>query len=233
MRVLLFAAAIVVFPAFAVAQMPGPAIPVVVASGEATVKRAPDRAWLSLAVEARDARSAEARRKNAEAMTAAQDILKSAGVPATAIRTTGFSLSPEMEWRDGRGTLRGYVVRNQIEIRVDDLDRLPQILDAVNTPRGVALSVDGPRFDLKDDAAVHQEALRLAVEQAMGRAQAMAAGARRQLGQVLRIEEPVGGGIPQPMLAMRTAAAPVEAQTPIVPGEIEVRARVTISVELK
>lgn len=139
-----------------------------------------------------------------------------------------------MEWKDGRGTLRGYVVHNQIEVRVDNLDRLPEVLDAVNSPRGVVLSVEGPRFDLKEEAAVRQEALRLAVEAAVGRAQAMATGAHRQLGQVLRIEEPAGErGIPQPMFAMRASTAPADAQTPIVPGEIEVNARVTVTVELK
>lgn len=230
MRVMLIAAVFALGVVPAIAQ---PAAPVVVADGEAIVKRAPDRAWLSMAVESRDVRSTEARRKNAEAMKTVHDVLRGAGVPQNAIRTTGFSVSPEMEWKDGRGTLRGYVVRNQIEVRVDNLDRLPDLLDAVNSPRGVALSVEGPRFDLKDEASVAQEALRLAVEMAMSRAQAMAAGAKRQLGQVLRIEEPTANvGLPQPMFAMR-AAAPAEPQTPIIPGELDVRARVTITVELK
>ena len=236
MRAILLALLLAVSSSRAFAQGPVPAspAPLVIAEGEATVRRAADRAWLSIAVEVRDVRSAEARRKNADAMKTVQDVLKGAGVSQSALRTTGFSLSPEMDWKDGRGTLRGYVVRNQIEVRVDNLDRLPEILDAVNSPRGVALSVNGPRFDLKDEEAVQQEALRLAVEAAMGRAQSMAAGARRQLGQVIRIEEPIGGRVaPQPMFAMRAAAAPEDVQTPIVPGEIEVRARVTVSVELR
>jgi uncharacterized protein YggE len=221
-------------PAAASAQSAPTSLPVVVAEGQATVKRAPDRAWISIAIETRDVRSAEARRKNAESMTTVQDVLKNAGITGTAVRTTGFSISPEMDYRDGRGILRGYLVRNQIEVRVDSLDRLPDVLDALNSPRGVALSVMGPRFDLTDDTAVQQEALRLAVQSAMSRAQAMAAGAKRQLGSIVRIEEPTSSiSVPQPMVAMRMAAGQAEAQTPISPGEIEVHARVTVTVELK
>jgi uncharacterized protein YggE len=69
----------------------------------------------------------------------------------------------------------------------------------------------------------------------MGRAQAIAQGARRTLGPVLKIEEQ--GAIPpppRPMMAMRSGMeADTGQQTPITPGEIEVRAHVTLTVELR
>ena len=49
-----------------------PAAPVVVTHGEATVKRAADQAWLIVSAETKDARAADARRRNAETMTAVQ-----------------------------------------------------------------------------------------------------------------------------------------------------------------
>jgi uncharacterized protein YggE len=207
-----------------------------VTQGEATLKRAPDRAWLTVATETRDVKAAEARRRNAEAMTAVQAALKGAGVAADAIRTTGYSLSPEFDWNDGRSILRGYVVRNQIEVRIDNLDRLSDVLDAVNSSRSVAISIVGPRFDLKDERAVQNEALRAAVESAMARAQAIAAGAKRSVGSILRIEEHNVGGIPRPPMPMtmrvQTGMA-AEASTPITPGEIEIRVQVTLTVEIK
>lgn len=77
------------------AQTAGTPLPVVVAEGQATVKRAPDRAWISIATETRDIRPAEARRKNAEAMTTVQDVLKGVGIASGAMRTTAFSLLPD------------------------------------------------------------------------------------------------------------------------------------------
>jgi uncharacterized protein YggE len=150
----LFVLMIIAFPGRGEAQVAQPAPPpVVVTQGEATLKRAADRAWLTVATETRDARPDEARRKGAEAMTAVQRAIRSAGLAADAIRTTGYSLTPEMDWNNGRGTLRGYVVRNQIDVRVDDLDDLPDVIDAANSSRNTALSIFGPRFDLKNAQA--------------------------------------------------------------------------------
>ena len=216
------------------AQTPTPPAPVIVSQGEATLKRAPDRAWLTVATEARDPRATEARKRNAEAMTIVQAALKGAGVAADALRTTAVSVSPEFDYNNGRSTLRGYVARNQIEVRVDNLDRLSDIIDAVNAPKTVAVAIHGPRFDLKDERTARNEALRAAVEDAMSRAQAIAAGAKRSLGAIVRIDEGSSGSMPPPMPMMRTqtAAFSPEASTPVSPGEIEVQARVTVTVEI-
>jgi uncharacterized protein YggE len=216
---------------------PGP--PAVVARGEAVEKRAPDRAWLAVSTEVRQSRADEARRKNAEAMTAVQAALKAAGVAADAIRTTGFSLTPEMEYSSGVSRLKGFIARNQIEVRVDDLEKLADVIDAANTPKGVGLSIQGPRFDLKNRQAAEAEVLRLAVEVALSRAQAMARGAGRTVGAILRVEEH-GVGVIVPMQQMLRsggraggAAEMQPIETPIAPGEIEVRASVTLTAEIR
>jgi hypothetical protein len=221
----------------AMAQMPGmaPPVPSIVTQGEATLKRAPDRAWITVSTEARDPQAAAARSRNAEAMTAVQAALKSAGVAADAIRTTQVSVTPEFQWNNGKSTLRGYVARNQIEVRVDDLDKLSDILDAANSPKNVALSVNGPRFDLKNERAVQSEALSAAVQDALQRAQAIATGAKRSLGPIIRIEDQNTGMMPKqpiPMMMARAEAAS-DVSTPITPGEIEIHAQVMLTVEMR
>ncbi len=206
---------------------------VVIAQGEATVKRAPDQAWLSVATETRDVKAEDARRKSADGMTAVQTALRRAGVPADAIRTTSYYLTPEMDWNNGRGTVKGYLVRNQIDVRVDNLDRLGDVIDAANATKTTALSISGPRFALKDQPAAEAEALRLAVEAAMVRAQAMASGAKRSLGEIVRIEEPGASRAPSPQPLMRMTAAAEPSQTPITPGDIEVRVEVAVTVALR
>lgn len=206
---------------------------VVVAQGEATVKRAPDQAWLTVATETRDVKAEDARRKSAEGMTAVQASLRRAGVPADAIRTTSYYLTPEMDWNNGRGTVKGYLVRNQIDVRVDNLDRLGDIIDAANATKTTTLTISGPRFALKDQQAAETDALRLAVEAAMTRAQAMAGGAKRSLGEIVRIEESGASRPTSPQPVMRMAAAAEPVQTPITPGDIEVRVEVTVTVALR
>jgi uncharacterized protein YggE len=219
--------------ASAAAQTPAPATNVIVAQGEAILKRAPDRAWLTVATETRDPKAADARKRNAEAMTTVMAALKTAGVASDALRTTAVSVSPEFDYNNGRSVLRGYVARNQVEVRVDDLDRLSDIIDTVGAPKTVAISLHGPRFDLKDERAARNDALRAAVEDAMTRAQAIAAGAKRAVGAIVRIEEGSTTAVPPPMPMMRMAAAPAaEMSTPVAPGEIEVQARVTVTMEI-
>jgi uncharacterized protein YggE len=208
--------------------------PVIVTQGEAVLKRAPDQAWLTVATEQRETQPTEARRKGAEAMTGVQNALRKAGVAGDAIRTTSFSLTPDVEWVGGRSTVRGYVMRNQIEVRVDNLERLPAVIDAVNSPKTAGLSIIGPRFDLKNRQAAENEALQRAVELALERAQAIAAGARRNVGPIARIEAHAVDGMPRPVPMMdRMVAARQEPATPITPGEIEIRAMVTVTVEIR
>jgi hypothetical protein len=215
--------------------------PVIVTHGQATVKRAPDRAWLTVSTEVREPKSADARQKSADIMTAVQNALKATGIAADAIRTTGFSLTPEMLWTNGTSQVKGYVVHNQIEVRIDDLEKLSQVIDAANSPKSAALSVVGPRFDLKNREGAEQDVLRLAVENALARAQAIATGARRNLGAIQRIDEQNTGTeipMPRPMMARAATgraggAGQAETETPITPGTIEIHAEVTVAVGIR
>jgi len=204
--------------------------PAIVTRGEATVKRAPDQAWVSIAAETRASSPAEAQRLAAEAMTAVQSALSRASLPADAVKTVGYSLQPDLEWNNGRSRVRGYIVRNQIEVRVDDLERLGAVLDAAGGSG--ATSMSGLRFDLKDRTTVEREALRLAVQDAMARARAIASGAGATLGPILRIDEEREVMRPQPYMAMRAEAAAAP-QTPVNAGEIDITAQVVLSVSIR
>ena len=124
---------------------------------------------------------------NAEAMTAVLAKLKSAGLGGDAIQTTGYDIQPEFDYGNGKQTLRDYVARNSIEVRVDDLPKLGEILD-IAVGAG-ATSVAGVRFDLKDRSGAEREALQHAVEDARARATAAATGAGLKVDRIVRIEE--------------------------------------------
>ena len=135
---------------------------VIVTSGEAEVKRAADRAWVSINAESRSKDPKEAQRLNTDAMTAVMAKLKGMSLGADAIRTTSFELHPEFDYTDGRQRLRSYVSRNSIEVRVDDVTRVGEVLTAAVTSG--ATTVGGLRFDLKDRQAAEREALQLAAD---------------------------------------------------------------------
>jgi len=219
-------------PASVLAQERQPPIPSVVAHGEAVIRRAPDRAFVDLAVETRAKTPKEARARNAEIMVKVQEAVKQLGIPADAVQTRAYELHPEFDYINGRQVPRGYTARNRIEVRVDQLDELGEVIDgAVGAGATNAGSI---RFDLKDRSGVEREALKRAVADARARADAAAAGAGLTIARVLRIEE--GSRLdqppPMPMIAgMREMKA--DAPTPIAAGEIEIRVSVTLTAELK
>ena len=231
----LMIAAAAVVPAAAQGPAPGPAAerPVIVTTGEGIVKTAADRAWVSIAAESRARSPRDAQRANADAMTAVLGRLKGAGVPADAIRTSGYDLQPEFDFANGKQTLRDYVARNSLEVRADDIAKVGEILD-VAVGSG-ATSVTGVRFDLKDRITAEREALKRAVADARARAEAAASGAGVSIERVLRIEEQRGiVQEPRPMIMKREAAMVADAaQTPITPGELEIHALVTMTTSIR
>lgn len=219
----------------AVAQVTPPQAPepqVVVTTGEGMIKRAPDRAWVTISAESRARSPREAQKMNADAMSAVMARLKSSGLQGDAVQTSSYDLQPEFDYVNGRQTLRDYVARNSLQVRVDDLPRLGEILDA--SVGSGATAVSGVRFDLRDRTAAEREALKLAVADARARAEAAVSGAGMRVDRVLRIEEQRSGPMPPPrpvIMAMRAEAA--EPVTPIAPGELEIRAQVTLTATIR
>ena len=207
--------------------------PVVVASGQGVVFAVPDRAWITISAESRAPSPREAQRLNAEAMRPVQDKLRAAGIPADAIRTIAYDVQYEWDFVNNKRVGRGYVARNTIDVRVDSIDRVGEFLEIAVGAGATALG--GIRFDLKDQAKLEREALRLAVLDARAKADAAAAGAGRNVDRILRVEE---GGVevpPMPVRMMRQAAQAnaVDLAPPISAGQIEIRARATVTVVLK
>ena len=219
-------------PSAALAQNTQPTVPVIVTTGQAEVKRAPDRAWVSINAESRSKDPKEAQRINAAAMNAVTEKLKGMNLGADAIRTTSYELHPEFDYANNRQTLRGYVARNAIEVRVDEIARIGDVL-AVSVGSG-ATSVGGLRFDLRDRAGAEREALRLAVQDARARADAAAAGAGVQIIGVQRIEEQrMFEPGPRPMMRQMAAESMAADAPPITPGTIEIRSTVTLTVTVR
>ena len=207
--------------------------PLVVTTGEGVVQAVPDRAWITIGAESRAATPREAQRQNADAMRPVQERLRAAGVPADAIRTIGYDLQYEWEFQNGKRVGRGYLARNTIEVRVDDVSKVGEDLE-IATAAG-ATKLGGIRFDLKDRAKLERDAIRLAVMDARGKADAAAAGAGRSVDRIVRIDQ-TGVSVPrpvQPMLREAVAQGAADATPPIAEGQIEVRATVTLTAVLK
>lgn len=222
----LLLAALAAVPALAQDSNP----PVIVTTGEATVQRAPDVAYIGVALETRASTPRVAQQQNADVMTAILKRLGDAGIPKDALRTTGLRVEQEFDFNNGRRTSRGFVARNSVEVRVDDVARTGEMADVA--VQAGATSIAGIRFELKDRAAAEREALRLAVADARERANAIAAGAGRTVDRVLKIEENRSVGY-EPRFEVAAMRAQAAAPTPVETGFIDVRAHIVYTVAIK
>ncbi len=208
------------------------AAPTIVTTGEAIVRRVPDQAWVTAAVESRAKTPGDAQRQNAAAMAAVQQRLLGSGVPKANLRTLGYTVQQEIDYVNGRRVPREYVARNALEVRLDDVSATGDVLEAAI--QAGATSIAGVRFDLKDRAAAEREALRLAVVDARARADALAAGAGQTIERVLRILDTRQSFVPPRPMAMARAVADSADSTPAIePGVVEIHAQAQLTVAIR
>lgn len=198
----------------------------IVVTGEGVVTAPPDMATIRIGV-TREARSAAQAMDAASAGAAAVlDRLQRSGIEPRDIQTTNVSLSPRFR-NDGTGgppRIAGYVASNDLAVRVRALDDLGRVLDAAVGDG--ANTMNGLVFGVADPAPFEDEARRMAVAAARGKAELLAAAAGVRLGPLAAIREGGAGPLPEPRL--RAMAMEAAQAVPVAAGELDFRARVTL-----
>jgi len=206
--------------------------PMIVVSSMSQVEATPDEATVRLGV-VRQAPTAQAAQDQTN--RAAQAILTEIaklGVPAAKVQTSRLTLTPiyAPQRPENREAPRivAYNAANIVSIDLDNLALIGPVIDAGLTAG--ANQLEGVRFGLKNDAAVREKALRQAVADARRKAEAMADALGVRLAGVLEANE---GGVSvitqdEGVSARFMAAQAGGASTPVSPGELEVRASVTV-----
>ena len=125
----------------------------------------------------------------------------------------------------------GYTARNTVRVFLSDLTRVGAVVDTAVKAGGN--QVQRVSFMLRDPAAAQNEALRRAVQVAREKAQTVAAALGLQItGFYNVVAHDMGGVRPMFQEAAGFARAAAAAPTPIEPGRIQVRSRVTLMVRV-
>ncbi|MTI45547.1 hypothetical protein JM93_01052 [Roseibium hamelinense] len=225
------AAAIALTPVSALAETAKPVATISI-DGRGEVSTAPDMAVVTTRVVTMAEEAPEALSGNTEAISKVIAEIKSAGVEAKDIQTSGFSIFPRYDRSDNNQAPKiiGYEVANGVTIKIRDLAKLGGILNTV--VENGANSIGGISFQVSDPDEKLDEARKLAVANAKARAQLYAQAAGVELGRILSISEG-GASIPRPLFAgremmMKADAAPV----PVEAGENTLSANVSITWEI-
>lgn len=198
----------------------------VTAAGNGEVAAPPDVAemYFGSSVIAQDASGALSEAsKNAEAIASA---VKNAGVASEDIQTANVSVYPEMGATPGQVT--GYRASVQVRVKIRTLEDVGAVISAASDAG--ANEIGGPSFTIDNDADVRNQAIELAIADARKRGEVMAKAAGKTLGEIISVSE---GNLDIPIYYDRTMGAAEAASVPIEPGQLDVRASVTVVFELK
>jgi uncharacterized protein len=190
-------------------------------SGTGVVSVVPDRAQVSAGVETRAATAQSALAANSTAMQRVIDALRKAG--GEEVTTQVVSLSPRTA--DG-GRPDGFVASNAVSAETT-LANAGALVDAAVAAG--ANTVWGPSLSRSDADRLYRDALEKAVVDAKLRATVLATAAGRSVGRVVSIVE--GGSTPGPLFDRAAGAA--ASTTPIVSGEQDTIATVSVTYELR
>ena len=217
-------------PARAQDRAPGvpPARPTIVVSEEAVVTVSPDRAEIDLAVVTQAATAKEAADKNATTARTVMQQVRPVLATGAEVQTVGYSIQPDYRYREGaRPTISGYTARNTVRVVTDRLADVGPVIDAAT--RGGANEVQRLQYRLRDDDAATARALEQAAHGARAKADALARALGVKIVRVFQVTESQPGVVQPMMMAMAKSA---DGGTPIEAGTIEVRATVTLTVEI-
>jgi len=201
-------------------------------SAQADAHRVPDVATISAGVVTQSADANSAMRANAAQMDKVMAAIRAAGVPDRDIRTSGVNLNPQYKYVENQNpTITGYQASNTVDLKVRDVSRLGQVLDALVASG--ANQVNGPSFEIDQPEPVYDEARRAALGKAQARAQMYAKELGLRVRRIVSISE--GGGftppVPMPMMAM-AARGKAEADTSVAPGETTLTVNLDVVFEL-
>jgi len=198
--------------------------PGVFASGDATVSKKPDMAFLSVGVESLKPTASAA--QNDLASKAAKLIAraKALGIVDKDISTSGYSIGPN--YGNSNATIDGYRASEQIQLKWHNVDTVGGALDSL-VQQGAATQV-GVGFGLANPKAAQAEARALAIVDARTRAQGMADAAGIKLGQVIRVSDLSSyGGFPlSGSVGYDKASLPAPTQIPV--GQLDVQVTVEV-----
>ena len=199
-------------------------------SGHGEVRATPDTAMLSAGVSTEGATAATALSANNTRMQAVMTGVRKLGVPDKDIRTSNFSVSPQYANASSEAPrITGYQASNQIEVRLEDVNKLGTALDALATAG--ANQLHGVNFLIRNDTDFLSQARSAAVADARAKAETFAKAAGISLGGILSINES-GNEAPRPMYRMESVVV-TAARVPVAMGEQSVSADVTIVWEIK
>ncbi len=210
-------------------------------SGSSVIKATPDTVTVYFTVETMGANAEDAKNNNSEVVDEVITNLVKIGLERKEIITENFNVYPDYSWENGRQVSKGYKATHSIKVELSStkMDKVGSVIDA-----GVdgGATINYINFELSKDKenAYKAQALKEATQDARLKADSMASGLGKSVGEVKSVSAMDFGYSPWPiynnrggMLMAETADAKAAVATNIQPGSQDVNAQVSVVFEIK
>ena len=181
---------------------------------------------VALGVEVQGKTAAEVQQEAARRSSAVVALLRSRQVQK--LETTGITLNPSYTYENNQQRLIGYIATNTVSFRLNTQSAGTLLDDAVQAG---ATRIQGVSFVAAESAIeqAQKQALKKATQDAQAQADAVFSALNLRRGEILNIQ--VNGASPPPPMYRQLAAsraANADATTPVVGGEQQIEASVTL-----
>lgn len=209
--------------------------PVIELSVSEQINSTPDTATFSTGVDTKAPTATQALRDNSAKANAMINTLKSLGIAEEDIQTTGINLNADYKYIQAtrQNKFVGYRVSNQVRVKVRDISKLGDLLDALVSSGG-ANNLSGPFFSLEDNSEVKKAARRRALENGRKQAEEYARSSGFSSVKILSISEALRNMSSgrYDVVEESRAIAVSNAPPPVAPGQVGTTVNLAITYEM-
>ena len=204
-------------------------------SDKSEVYARPDLGITTFSVVTEKKTVSEALNENTEKMNEIIDSMKEQGVEDQDLKTTSFNIYPRYDWYgetrfypQGRRVLVGYEVRQSLEVKIRDLEKIGEIIQGA-TDAG-ANQVGDLQFTIDKEDEFKKQARGQAIEKAQAKAQELASQLGVRLVRIVNFSE--SGVFPRYYAFEETLGKGGDEAPQIEVGENKIEVNVTITYEI-
>src|SRR6056297_209581 len=156
-------------------------------SGEGEIFAAGNIAKVTVGVETENTTVEAAQVENSEKMNGIIQDFKKIGIEEKDLKTVNYNIRPKRQWDDGKSSTVGYIVSQNLEVKIRDTENISQVLSlAANSG---ANQVGSLNFEIDDPEVLRKQAREKAIKNAKEKAEGLADQLDVKLGRVVSFSE--------------------------------------------
>lgn len=203
----------------------------VTATGTYQTKVQPDQVLIYLSIQTKNSSAQDAKDKNSVITSDVLTSLNNLGISSSEIETENYNIYPDYNFTGGRQEIIGYTATNNIKITTSNFTNVGKIIDAsVNS--GALVSYINFQLSTQKTNDYKATALAEAAKDAKTKAQSIASGLGKNIGDLVSVSSSDFNYYPVPLYAEGSSADVKQVVTNIQPKSLDITATVSVTYKI-